>query len=327
MGQRANLVVLRDGDWRLYYDHWCANRLDVELFWGPELALQFIEQRDDDIGWLDDVWCEGAVLLDLDQRVLLFFGGEDVYYDIPLRRAHLALMSANWPEWNIRWAHEGIVSIGDYLKLDRVQFLTGKGPEADGRFTCLTDYPEDNSTLLTIAETGSVAALQGEGNIELLELGPLALEDVRAAPETAPLIWKGQFPGEGVHFDFDRRILSFWSAGTLASIEKIAAAWPGWKVNWLRDDFESHIALSGLDIRLPYRPFAELQAECIETLRRRHNKEAGNPARALQQRLGETAEVNPATDIFRGSVASGDEKLELLDHLSRQLPIGGAAHH
>jgi hypothetical protein len=31
MEQRANLVVVNDGDWQLYYDHWCANRLDIEL--------------------------------------------------------------------------------------------------------------------------------------------------------------------------------------------------------------------------------------------------------------------------------------------------------
>jgi len=26
MGQRANLVIVRQQDWRLYYDHWCAKR-------------------------------------------------------------------------------------------------------------------------------------------------------------------------------------------------------------------------------------------------------------------------------------------------------------
>ena len=46
MGQHANLVIVRGGARRLYYDHWCANRLDVELFWGPALAVEFIEQRE-----------------------------------------------------------------------------------------------------------------------------------------------------------------------------------------------------------------------------------------------------------------------------------------
>jgi hypothetical protein len=42
MGQRANLLIIESGRGTLYYDHWCANRLDDELFWGPEEALHFI---------------------------------------------------------------------------------------------------------------------------------------------------------------------------------------------------------------------------------------------------------------------------------------------
>jgi len=104
MGQRANLIVGQQGRWRLYYDHWCANRLDVELFWGPEPARRFIEQFDavDESRWLDEVWCEGAAVPDLDDRVLVFFGGEDIIGDITLRRTHLSLMRDMWPGWQIK---------------------------------------------------------------------------------------------------------------------------------------------------------------------------------------------------------------------------------
>jgi hypothetical protein len=65
MGQRANLLIIESGRGTLYYDHWCANRLDDELFWGPEEALHFIRQRDPigADGWLDEVWCEGAAVV------------------------------------------------------------------------------------------------------------------------------------------------------------------------------------------------------------------------------------------------------------------------
>jgi hypothetical protein len=89
VGQRANLVSRNHGGWTLHYSHWAANRLDVELFWGPEHAREFIESqtqvnRDD---WLDTNWCEGAALLDTDERTLLWWGGEDILYDVPLRRS------------------------------------------------------------------------------------------------------------------------------------------------------------------------------------------------------------------------------------------------
>ena len=99
MGQRANLVIYKNRDWSLYYDHWCANRLDIELFWGPESATEFVKQRsplDDRDDWLDEVWCEGGALIDHDSQLLLWFGGEDIIYDIPLRRAFLELMTYRW---------------------------------------------------------------------------------------------------------------------------------------------------------------------------------------------------------------------------------------
>ena len=33
VGQRANLIVIREDGWQIYHDHWRANRLDVELVW------------------------------------------------------------------------------------------------------------------------------------------------------------------------------------------------------------------------------------------------------------------------------------------------------
>ncbi|HJW92891.1 MAG TPA: hypothetical protein VJ901_04675 [Thermoanaerobaculia bacterium] len=113
MGQRANLIVIEHGQRTVYYDHWCANRLDDELFWGPEEALHFIRQREPagDGGWLDEVWCEGAALLDLDRRDLLFFGGEDVLYDVRLRRVHLDLLRRQWDGWTVRWAPEGLMTV------------------------------------------------------------------------------------------------------------------------------------------------------------------------------------------------------------------------
>jgi len=66
MGQRANLIVVRDNTYDLYYSHWCANTLPKDLFWGEQYAIQFIEMqtRVDEPGWLDDVWAEGGAVLE-----------------------------------------------------------------------------------------------------------------------------------------------------------------------------------------------------------------------------------------------------------------------
>ncbi|MCL1916799.1 MAG: hypothetical protein FWG14_00550 [Peptococcaceae bacterium] len=121
MGQCANLIIVENNERELYYDHWCANSLDSDLFWGIDKAVQFFrdhEQQEDDC-WLDTTWCEGGAVIDLDKKVLLWFGGEDICYDIPLRRAFLELMNKTWPRFQIHWAYAGIVDLADYVGYDR----------------------------------------------------------------------------------------------------------------------------------------------------------------------------------------------------------------
>ena len=42
MGHRANLVIVTENGYELYYDHWLANTLPFQVFWGPEHALKLI---------------------------------------------------------------------------------------------------------------------------------------------------------------------------------------------------------------------------------------------------------------------------------------------
>jgi len=323
VGQRANLLVGRRGTWTLYYDHWCANRLDVELFWGLDLALTFIEQRDakDSSYWLDEVWCEGAAAVDTDRHLLLFFGGEDILWDIPLRRAHLALMREAWPGWEVRWADEGIVTVGSYAGEPRKRFLDDHQPGPKARFSVLTEYPEDNTTLLTCTTEGATTVRRVYGDEESLRLGPGQLAVLSELEGSDSLDWEGEMPSGGCHIDLDRKSIAFWWAETTPAIEDRArSAWPGWQVTWLRDRYEDHVALSGLGIRLPERPLADLQTERLDQLRLLCDHEAKNPAKELAARAGAT-EINPATDEARGSVGTESEKLEHMDRLASRVPI------
>lgn len=321
MGQRANLIVKRGRQWRLFYDHWCANRLDVELFWGPEPARRFIEQLDavDESRWLDEVWCEGAAMLDLDDRTLLFFGGEEIMGDVPLRRAHLSLMRDMWPGWRIRWAHEGIVTVGAHVGRPPAAFLCDSEPDPEERFRMESQKRGAARTLLTATRDGITAAWRVSGDEEALRLGPGALDVLDEAPETDLLPWRGAMPTGGVHVDFDTRTLGFWWAHpTPAIAARTAAAWPGWNITWFEDRYEAQIERSGLEIRLPAPPPIELQAARIESLRGCCHWAAGNPARDLAARIG-AATIGAATDDARGSVGEEAEKLNILEDLSRRI--------
>lgn len=127
MGQRASLAVITDRGTELYYSHWRANTLDRDLFWGPAHATAFIRrQRSEAEGAeiLDEVWAEGGAVVDQTRRTLLWYGGQDICFDIPRRRLHLALMRRLWRDWTIEWACEGIADIADALGISRDVVLT-----------------------------------------------------------------------------------------------------------------------------------------------------------------------------------------------------------
>ena len=82
-----------------------------------------MQRKVDDSGWLDDVWAEGGAVIDWDNKVFLLFGGEELLWDVPLRRIYLQLVGYVWQDWTIRWAYEGIADIAEYVHYPRSQVI------------------------------------------------------------------------------------------------------------------------------------------------------------------------------------------------------------
>jgi hypothetical protein len=55
MGHRANFAVVQDGQPSLYYSRWAAVTLPHSLFFGPELAIRYIEGLQPTDALLDEV--------------------------------------------------------------------------------------------------------------------------------------------------------------------------------------------------------------------------------------------------------------------------------
>lgn len=324
MGQRANIVIIQGGNWSLYYDHWCANLLDVELFWGPEAATAFAMNRaplDDRNDWLDECWGEGGAIIDHDKRTLLWFGGGDILYDVALRRAHIALMQRQWSDWRIEWALGDIAELGAYVGVPMETFLVTREPDARDRFRLSTEYPEDTNALVTVRKSGKTTATQLYGDPEAIEFGIAQLPSLLDFPRSSSLDWQGEMPQNGLHLDLDERRLFYWSATPVVAFEqRVRQGWPGWRCEWLRDRYEEHLRLASLDIRLPHRDLADLQRACIAHVRRWCDHEASNPARELASMLPNTA-ISHWTEEARGSVGSAQQKFSILDALERELPV------
>jgi hypothetical protein len=320
VGQRANLVIIERGTRSLYYDHWCANRLDIDLFWGPRLALEFVRQREpveESDGWLDTTWCEGAAVVDVDRSTLLWFGGEDILRDVPLRRAHLQLMRELWRGWEIEWAYEGILSIADRLQLSRARFIGGPEDDTPGMPTFNEDYPDDNSVLTSLRrEDGELVVGRLCFDADSLRVGPRLIELIAAHSKAHALVWNRDFPDGGIHIDCPLRTLDMWWASTTPDVlARVRAAWPGWTVRWHQDHYERHLELADGKLLVP--EAADQRARALALVEANLEHEARNPARDLLPRLGANVQINSATDHVRGSVGVAAEKRSLLASLSR----------
>jgi hypothetical protein len=259
MGQRANLILVENGAYRLFYSHWCANTLPRDLFWGAEHAQAFIRiQREvDDSGWLDDVWAEGGALLDFDWKQLLLYGGEDILRDVPLRRVYMGLLAQVWQGWTIRWAYDGIADLADYVGWPFDRVLTR--PDEESTDGTLTPPGEKDWTDLVASvrfEDGAVRLYPLAGDVAShLSAGPKLADNARPVDGLNHLFldeWATSCPGGGFHLDLATKQLDFWVASDAPGIgNRVARAWPGWETRWYDDQFEMQLERTEGRLRFP----------------------------------------------------------------------------
>ena len=99
-------MIIENGKRHVYYSHGAAQDLDALMFWGPDSALAEIrgwrdgredEPEWDGEWWLDNVWAEGGCCMDLDNKVLILYGGDDPECDVLWLETYLKLLPYTWP--------------------------------------------------------------------------------------------------------------------------------------------------------------------------------------------------------------------------------------
>ena len=265
MGHRANLLLVNDSDYQLYYCHWCAQSLPAALFWGPEYAVRYVEQQRAIDEWLDNVWAEGGALIDRHRKQLLLYGGEDIQSDIPLRNLYLDLLRLMWDGWVVEWAYSGILDIAEYVNYPRNQVYRLEKPGQEELF-----HPEEPWWISMIGsirmEDSVVRVAPLAGVLEYIVCGNERL--VSAMKQEATLerfsfaSIGAEFPTEGFHIDEVNRAFYYWSARSDIFVEEVRQevknCWKGWQVNWLNEDYKTHVELTDNRISLPDRAYEDL---------------------------------------------------------------------
>jgi len=125
VGSRVNYVLIRDGRSERYAQGGGAGYgLDYHFAAGPEITLRWLAQLDDyqDDFWIDDLSCEGAVLIDVDARHLLLFtelGQVALEQRYAYRAGLLDGYRRTWGGWTVSWAYDGIGDPVAYLGENR----------------------------------------------------------------------------------------------------------------------------------------------------------------------------------------------------------------
>jgi hypothetical protein len=329
MGQRANLVIIENGEWQLFYDHWIANSLHYELLWGPSIAVEFVRgmHHEKPTDWLDEIWCEGAALIDLDRKHLLWFSLE-MSTSWPEQQALMALLRYQWPGWTIEWAWQGLIDLVRYLGLPDHLVLDPKWQQEKERFIVDAEYDENNCILASYKQHGEyrVGWISSWEGITT-ELAGDDLRESLALLQATELVWPEAIDGpiSGIHLDCDTQTLYYWQLEDFPlAHERLAALWPNWRTVYLFDTpIEQHLALLPLDIRLNRPDPLALQRKLIEGLGRHYARGISNPIGRIAERLeqeGRNVQINPYA-FYSATPVRNDDKAAILHHLQSRLPI------
>jgi len=260
MGHRANLVLVNETGYTIYYCHWCARDILMSLFWGPHTAAAYITQQQAGTSLLDEIWAEGGAIVDYRRKNLLLWTEQSISEDLPLRRLYMDLLREVWAGWTVQWAHLGVLDMADYLGIPRAR-VTADLREANPRTEPLRDIV-DAEELRTLGG-GSVASFRFEdGSIrlfrmdldleDLLSTGPaiIALARQSSGRERLHLEAVHMLPQCGFHIDVAARELAYWLGHRPEQVAHLSHYWDGWNLTCLNDDFEAHVRLT--DGRLTY---------------------------------------------------------------------------
>lgn len=267
MGNRANYVLIENGQAQIYFSRWGAIHIPKVVLSGPEATIDYVRSLTPYDSLLDRVWAEGGMLLDLDKHRLLFWGGEDIASHPYLRRPFLAVLPRLWPRWSVAWSMFGVADLAQAIGWDIQRVLKTEFDDTallEGAAALLTDEKVLASratlasriggnplTLLTVHwERGTMGDyLFSVSSTHLLSLGPHLLDVMQHQPED-------QLPREQ---DADRVGYAFVDAGTrtlwlgsndkldprhLAALER---RWQGWQVQGHIEGLIRHVLLSGRD--------------------------------------------------------------------------------
>lgn len=248
MGHRSNFVIIQNREINIYYSHWGATSIPKDIFYGPEVTIDYIQSLQPVETLLDDLWCEGGVLVDTYEKQLIFWGGDGYEYP-PIRKYFISLLQLNWEGWGIRWAEQGIIDIAQYLKIDLSQVQTDIDYYHWANYRGWLENSKTNrtETVLTIKYHPELILDYRFDNYltELLSTGSQMFELLQSSDVT--VIPPEEKVSSGAYLNlFEKEIWVWWGRPTDERVvRKILKHWNGWIVKRHTEGLPFQVELSG----------------------------------------------------------------------------------
>ncbi|MEU8760117.1 hypothetical protein [Streptomyces sp. NPDC048659] len=262
MGDRADIVVVReDGAHELYRTGWAVG-LDLDLLDGPARFLALLPGLRRDGGWLDETRAQGGILVDLGRKALRYFVWEGPSAELRHRAAAYDLIRAAWPGWEVSRLYDGQAELRAYVGLDPEHVR--RRDEAPDPAPFLAPDDED----VTGPDPGGVVVTVGTGRCYVasdafdhpVHEGVGLLDRLAVAPGHGVCRLHA---GSGIHIDPERRRLGWWSLSFTPGAYRVAERWPGWTVRFWQDAWPRHTAAAPLFAPEPFDPGEEARARVL----------------------------------------------------------------
>jgi hypothetical protein len=256
-GGHAHYVIAdRDGH-RVWSRIRGAYTLWHDVLRGPDATIGFIRDQKGGTAdfWMNSVWWNAVLLLDLPRRTMLVHVMDDVRDpSIPEIRVWLRVVRALWPGWEVTWATRSLHAVMEYLGLPygTVTYLDDppfpQRPQWGGA-------PVEDEDLSVVAET--LVAVRTESGVgfagdwgqrmsDVLLAGPdVLLVPQREATASAAM---EAVPNNGLLVDAPNRRADWWASDLPIGADALPGPWQGWTLTDHGDAYEEVAALIGPEL-------------------------------------------------------------------------------
>ncbi|MFE1383633.1 hypothetical protein ACFW6S_32275 [Streptomyces sp. NPDC058740] len=286
MGERANVVVVREsGAHELYRTGWAVG-IDLDLLEGSAGVLAMLPGLRQDGWWLNDGMAQGGVLVDLGRKVLLFFAWEGPSTELRHRAAMFRMIRAAWPGWEVRWLYDGPAELRAYVGLDP-EYVRSR----DSELTPAPFLGPDDEDLAG-ADPGGVVITVGAEHCHVasdafdhpVREGAALLDRLAGAPGHGVC---SLHVNAGIHLDVERRRLGWWSLYSTPQAYRVPEAWPpGWTVEFWQDDWEQHVRATDRFCPEPFDAGDAVRDEVLAEARERRAARARHRTQVTRLRTG-----------------------------------------